>query len=189
MADIAYGTEKIAVSRGRTDWGAIWGGIFAFYAIWFVFGMLGVAVFASAANPAAAHPITGMPWGEGAWLIILTAVSFYIAGRETGHLAGVTTESDGLIHGLVMFGLAVVGLMLLITIGGAALSGGTGVAGTAHSNYVLNVFDYIGWAGFIALFLGWLGAMFGARQSATNTGASARRVEAPENTRTIRPAA
>jgi hypothetical protein len=188
MADLAYRND-IVLARGRTDWGAIWGGIFCFYAIWFVFGMLGVAVFSSIANPNAAHPITGMPWGEGAWIIVLTAVSFYVAGRETGHLAGVTNQRDGLIHGLVMFGLAVIGLVLLITIGGTALSGGNGVADTAHSNYVFNVVDYLGWAGFIALFLGWLGAMFGARQSAADTMARPPRTEVPENTRTIRPAA
>jgi hypothetical protein len=59
MADLAYRNDIVPVRR-RTDWGAIWAGVFTFIAVWSVFGLLGEAIFASTANPNAAHPVTGM---------------------------------------------------------------------------------------------------------------------------------
>src|SRR5690348_11065668 len=166
MADLAYRNEGITLTRSRTDWGAVWAGVFIFMAIWSVFGLLGAAIFASAANPNAARPVTGMGWGMSIWAIVLTIIAMYVAGRETGRLAAVTDRHDGLIHGIVMFGLSVVAAVVIVTIGGAALSGGTGVTGTVHNPYLVDVFSGLGWAGFVSLFLGWLAAMAGAASGA-----------------------
>lgn len=106
MADLAYRNEFPAIAPRRTDWGAIWAGVFVFIGIWSVFGLLGMAIFASAANANAAQPVTGMGVGEAIWGIILTAIAMYVAERETGHLARQESRQDGLIHGLIMFGLA-----------------------------------------------------------------------------------
>jgi len=154
------GTNEIM--RRSTDWGAIWAGVFSFVAIWSVFGALGVAIFASGAGANAAHPIAGQGWGIGIWGIVLTIIAMYVAGRETGRLAGVVTRHDGLIHGLVMFGLSVVAALVVLSIGGSALNTGAGVADNARSGYVLNLAAGIGWAGFLSLFFGWLAAMIGA---------------------------
>lgn len=184
MADLAYRTNAVTVVRGRTDWGAVWAGVFTFVAIWSVFGALGLAIFASAANPNAAAPVLNMGVGMGIWAIVLTIIAMYVAGRETGRLAGVANRHDGLIHGMIMFGLSVVAATILTILGGNTLSGGTGVAGTAHSSYILAVFADIGWIGFVALFLGWLAAMGGASLGV------AHKVEHPATgAREIRPAA
>ena len=185
MADLSYRNDAVPVLRGRTDWGAIWGGVFTFVAIWSVFGALGLAIFASAANPNAAAPVEGMSVGIGIWMIVLTIIAMYVAGRETGRLAGVNNRHDGLIHGMIMFGLSVVAALILTVIGGNSLSGGTGAAGNAHSSYILTVFADIGWIGFAALFLGWLAAMGGASQGVTHK----RELQPVSNTREIRPAA
>ena len=178
MADLVR-NETGTVIRARTDWGAIWGGVFTFLGIWAVFGALGLAIFASAANPNAAQPVLGMSAGLGIWMIILTIIAMYVAGRETGRLAAVTNRHDGLVHGLIMFGLSFAATMVLVALGGATLSGGAGVAGTAHSPYILTVFADTGWIGFVALFLGWLAAMGGAQ-----TGAAERKT--PTEVREIR---
>ncbi len=183
MADLAYRNETITYARGRTDWGAIWAGTFTFVAIWSVFGLLGMAIFASNANPNAPAPVTGQSIGIAIWSIILTIIAMYVAGRETGRLAAVATRHDGLIHGMIMFGLSVVAAIVITLLGGAVLSGGTGVPGTAHSSYLLSVFADLGWAGFVALFLGWLAAMGGASQGAS------RRTATVNNVRDMRPAA
>jgi hypothetical protein len=162
MADLAYRNEAVTVARGRTDWGAIWGGTFTFIAIWSVFGALGLAIFASNASAAAARPIYGQSYGLGAWVIILTIIAMYVAGRETGRLAEVTNRHDGLIHGMMMFGLSVAAVLVIASLGGSALSGGTGVNAGVHSAYVLAIASELGWMGFVALFLGWLAAMWGA---------------------------
>lgn len=188
MADLSYQTVNTYVDRPRLSWGAIWAGMFTFVAIWSVFGILGEAIFASAANPNAQQPVTGMSVGMGAWAVILTIIAMYVAGRVTGRLAGVATRHDGLIHGLTMFGLAVVATLILTILGGATLSGGSGVNGTAHSSYILSVFADVGWIGFVALFLGWLAAMGGASTGVPKN-ITAERTEEGANLRHIRPAA
>lgn len=145
----------------RPNWGAIWAGVFAFFAIWAVFGALGVGVFASAADANATQPVLGMNVGISIWFVILTVIAFFVAGRITGKLARTNTTAGGSIYGLVMFGLTVAGSVVLIAIGGTALDILT-VHGGVHSAYELNAFSYLGWTSFVGLFLGWLAAMGGA---------------------------
>jgi hypothetical protein len=183
MAVVEYQNETIVDARRRTDWGAIWAGVFTFVAIWSVFGLLGMAIFASAANPRAAEPVTGMGVGIGIWAIVLTIIAMYVAGRETGRLAGVTNRHDGMIYGMIMFGLSVVATLVITVMGGNTLSGGAGVQATSHNPYLLDVFAGLGWIGFISLFLGWLAAMFGAAAGAV------RKMPASSNIRDMRPAA
>ena len=162
MPEITYQAEAVRTVRRPVDWGAIWAGVFTFVAIWSVFGVLGWAIFASAANPNAAQPITGMSIGMSIWAIVLTIIAMYVAGRETGHLAQVTNRHDGLLHGMTMFGLSVIAFMVITILGGSTLAPGSASATTTHNPYVLNVLAGLGWAGFLSLFFGWLAAMGGA---------------------------
>jgi len=145
----------------RPNWGAIWAGMFAFLAIWAVFGTLGVGVFASSANANAASPILGMNVGIGAWFIILTVIAFFVSGRITGRLARTQRSGDGAMYGLVMFGVSVSAALLLVLLGGFA-TGATLIHGTTHSAYLLGDFSFLGWVTFIGFFLGWIAAMAGA---------------------------
>lgn len=183
MTDIAFREEGLSFARPRTHWGAIWAGMFAFVAIWSVFGLLGEAIFASAANPNATAPVSGMSVGMGIWSVILTIIAMYVGGRVTGALAGVTTRHEGTLYGMTMFGLSVIATIVMVILGGAALSGATGVAGSPHSPYMLTVFSDIGWIGFVSLFLGWLAAMGGAAHAVQT------QVRTLDNVRDIRPAA
>ena len=150
---------SIGMHRTRTDWGAIWAGMFSFIAIWSVFGSLGLAIFASTATPSANHPVTGMAWGMGIWAIVLTIIAMYVGGRVTGELAGLTRRQDGILHGQIMFGLSCVAALILAVLAGNSLTGGTGAGVTAQSYAVVSG---MGWAGFIALLLGWFAALGGA---------------------------
>ncbi|HKU26573.1 MAG TPA: hypothetical protein VJQ54_13945 [Candidatus Sulfotelmatobacter sp.] len=188
MADLAYRND-IAPRLGRgTAWGAIWAGMFTFVAIWSVFGILGEAIFASAANPNAPQPISGMSVGMGIWSVILTIIAMYVAGRVTAHLAEVSDRSTGIIHGMTMFGLSVIAVVITVVLSGSALSGGSGLAGGTHSPYMLAVFSDVGWIGFFCLLLGWLAAMGGAaHQTAVAMNVSGR--TSTSNVHNIRPAA
>lgn len=172
--------SEMTVMRSRTDWGAVWAGAFTFIAIWSVFGFLGWAIFASSRGTSAG---TGMNVGMAIWAVVLTVIAMYIAGRETGRLAAVTNPHDGLIHGMVMFGLAVVATLVIAIFAGNTLAARDSMTGVMHNPYLSDMFAGLGWAGFLSLFLGWLAAMGGAA-----TGAS-RRTEATNNVRQIRPAA
>lgn len=180
-----YGSENLAVARRGVNWGAVWGGVFTFAAIWSVFGMLGVAVFASSANTNAAHPITGMNVGEAIWVIVLTAIAMYVGGFVTGRLAAVTTRQEGAAHGQAMFGLSVIGAIVLVILATAGLTNATATGASAHSPYIVGAIADVGWAGFVALFLGWLGAMIGGshgqRQRIGTTGTTERPVQQIRN--------
>ena len=190
MVDTTYQNVNVAPLRATISWAAVWAGVFAFIAIWSVFGLLGMAIFASAANPNAQQPVTGMNVGMGIWAIILTAIAMWVAGRVTGHLAGSQNRTEGLTHGLVMFGLSVVAALIITIIGGLTLSGGTGVNGSAHSPYILGVFADLGWIGFLCLLFGWLAAMGGASAgSASLKALPEEKTTETENVRRMRPAA
>jgi hypothetical protein len=155
--------EENVTVISRPNWGAIWAGMFTFITIWSVFGFLGLGIFASTASPSAPYPITGMNVGIAAWSIILTIIAMFVAGRVTGQLAQIKNARDGMMHGMIMFGLSAAATLLIVVIGGNAFGNtNTEVAGNAHNASLLGIVAYFGWALFVAFFLGWLAAMFGA---------------------------
>ncbi len=160
MATAVIENQHGAIVRSRIDWGAIWAGVFAFVAIWSVFGVLGTAIFASAASPNAARPVSGMGWGMSIWAIVLTIIAMYVGGRVTGDLATIVNRRDGILHGLAMFGLSVTATLVVVLLAGFALPANP--AASVHSPYLLDMASGLGWAGFLSLFFGWLAAMGGA---------------------------
>jgi hypothetical protein len=161
MAASTFESQNAVLAHSHVDWGAIWAGVFTFVAIWSVFGVLGGAIFASAANPSAAHPVMEMGVGMSIWAVILTIIAMYVAGLETGRLAAVGSRSEGIIYGMAMFGLSMVAALTLLALGGSTIMGG-GTNASMHSSHVFGVISGLGWAGFISLFLSWLAAMIGA---------------------------
>jgi hypothetical protein len=146
MSDRALGMQDVAYYGPGTRWGAIWAGMFTFAAIWGVFETLGVAIFPNS---------NGMGVGLQVWTVILTIIAMYVAGLETGRLAGIANRHDGLVHGIIMFGLSSVGAVILLAIASVALTGGNG----AHNVYLTTGSQ---WGLFCTFFLGWLAAMGGA---------------------------
>jgi hypothetical protein len=160
MSDLNYAQENVRVIS-RPNWGAIWAGMFTFVAIWSVFATLGSGIFASSASTGAASPTAGMNLGMAVWSVILTIIAMFVAGRVTAQLAGITNSRDGMLHGMVMFGLSIAAVLLIGAIGGSAF-GRTELAGITHNSYLLGVSADLGWGLFVSLFLGWLAAMGGA---------------------------
>lgn len=163
MADNLNVTTAVA----RPNWGAIWSGVFTFFGIWTVFGLLATAIFASSANPNAAQSIGGMSLGISIWSVILTIIALFFAGRVTGHLAGIGNARDGVVHGMIMFGLAMIATLVVVSLASLTL-GANSMAGP-HNGFVLNLFADLGWAGFAGTFLGWLAALGGASMGARQT--------------------
>jgi hypothetical protein len=166
MTDPTYRMPGGSVVRFTTPWGAIWAGVFSFVAIWSVFGLLGAAIFSSAApGGEMIAGSKGIGTGMGIWSIVLTMIAMFVGGRVTSHLGGVTNRGDGVICGMTMFGLAIISTLGIVVLSGVASSNGTAAA----APFIVSAFAAIGWFGFAALFLGWLGAIGGA--------SSVRRVE------------
>src|SRR5581483_841240 len=190
MAEIAY--ESPSASRRNLvgpNWGAIWAGMFSFVGIWAVFGLLGEAIFASAANPNAAQPAAGgIEWGFSIWAIVLTGIAMFVGGRVTSRLSGATDRRDALMHGQTMFGLSVVAATILIVLSGAVLSGGTGVNTAATSTAGINALTGLGWAGFVSLLVGWLCVMWGSTAGTARAIGARNDVRNLDNIRDIRAA-
>ena len=157
MADNVNVTTVVS----RPNWGAIWAGVFTFLGIWTVWGLLGMGVFSSSANPAAPAPVAGMGIGITIWSVILTIIALFFAGRVTGHLAGIGNRRDGAVHGMIMFGLSMASAVVAVALIGRAVSPVGGIGGT-HNPFALTVGSTLGYGGFVGTFLGWIAAMWGA---------------------------
>lgn len=186
MADIATRYDMVSFSAQKINWGAIWAGVFTFVAIWSVFGMLGEAIFVSAANASTAGAGTGISIGMAIWAIVLTIIAMYVGGRVTAHFVNFADRMGRIMHGMAMFGLSVFAVVLLLILsGGAMTNGGTsGAVVPTHGSYMLTVFSDLSWVGFASLFLGWLGALGGASHRS-----SVQRVESTSVAHDLRPAA
>jgi hypothetical protein len=167
MAD-GYIDRRIA---SRMSWPAIFAGTFVFLAIEVTFGVLGTAVFASAANPASAHPVTGMSAGIGIWLVILSIIALYFGGRAASALSGTTSSHVGMYHGLVTFGVSVfTSVLVLAMVLGSTTAAPVARVANAGAATVGSVVSTAGYWLFVALLLGMIAAAKGgsharARQS------------------------
>lgn len=162
MAEEVYRMSVPETAVSRTSWGAIFAGTFASLAVWATFGALGLAIFSSNANPNAARPLTGMPVGEGFWIVILSMIALYVGGRVTSALADVRAAGEAITHGFVMFGLTTFAAILIATMLAGATGGATGVNGTVHSPYLLSTIAGSGYIVFIALLLSGCTAIWGS---------------------------
>ncbi len=149
MADLTV--TSYGVTRPGASWSSIFAGVFVFLAIETTFGILGSAIFSSPTNSV----------GFGIWMIILSIISLYFAGRAAGHLAGCTRGLNGIYHGFVTYGLSVFTtvLVLSLVLGSAALAS-TNAARMSKGTLL----DYLatgGWYVFVAMILGGIAACVG----------------------------
>jgi len=145
----------------RTSWSGIFAGTFVFLAIEITFGVLGMAIFASAANLGTARPVWGESTGIAAWVIVETIIAFYFAGRAAGHLSGAVRRLTGLYQGLVTFGMSLFAAVLIAGIALGTTTGGTTGIANASPNSVLSVAITGGWTLWLAMLLGGIAACIG----------------------------
>jgi hypothetical protein len=83
-----------------------------------------MAVFKSVANPQSTNSIgTGISVGAGIWMVVLSIIATYFAGRLASTHSGATTRNSGIYAGLVTFGMCIFAtflIMALATIGARA---------------------------------------------------------------------
>jgi hypothetical protein len=133
----AYGAG--AATRGpllrRTAWGAIFAGTFVALSCQLLLGSLGLAIGAATVNPAREmNPAEGLGVGAGIWLLVSALISLFAGGLVTSWLAGFPRMWDGMIHGLVVWGLTVALSAWLVTTSAASFAGGAlGTLNTAMS--------------------------------------------------------
>ena len=129
-------TGEVAVVAGRRiSWGAVFAGVIIVLIVQLVLSLLGVGVGASTIDPtqrAGTPEASTLGIGAGLWWVICSLIAVFAGAWVAGRLAGMPNRTDGMLHGLVTWGLAMLLLIYLLTTAVSSLIGGAfGVVGSA----------------------------------------------------------
>jgi hypothetical protein len=115
----------------RVSWGAIFAGAVVAIVTQIALSLMGLGLGLGAFDPATSDDtVRGLGIGAGIWLALSTIVSFYTGGYVAGRLAGLPKRPDGLIHGVVMWGVVSLFTIYLASSAiGSVVSGAFGVVG------------------------------------------------------------
>jgi hypothetical protein len=122
------------VSVRRISWGAVLAGVIILLAVQLLLSMLGVGIGASTIDPLQEGSPEGRTLGIGAgiWWVVTALLATFAGSWVAGRLAGVPVRTDGMLHGLVTWGLATLLLIYFLTTTVSSLVGGAfGVVGSA----------------------------------------------------------
>jgi hypothetical protein len=118
-------TERPHIHR-RISWPAIFGAVILVIAIQVLLSLLGVGIGLGTVNTNAGNTpgaaVLGI--GAGAWWIISSFVALLVGGYVAGWLAGIETRRDGVLHGLVAWGIATLLSFWLLTSAVGGIVGG-----------------------------------------------------------------
>ncbi len=119
-------------TRPRVAWSAVFAGAFVVVAVELLLIVLGVGVGLGLVQPYGGGNGGGGHLGlaAGLWWLISTIIAFVFGCYVAARLAGVPTRYDGMLHGLVIWGLSVVVTFYVLAwaIGGA-VGGALSIAG------------------------------------------------------------
>lgn len=134
----AHGRSTPAVeSRAairRMSWGAVLAGAAVALSVQLLLSLLGLGIGLATVDPAAADTPDAATFGiaTGVFYAIVTLLSLFAGGWVAGRLAGMPVRTDGLLHGLVTWSVAMLLLLYVVTTSvGAVLSGTLGMVGSA----------------------------------------------------------
>ena len=136
-----YTDYPVIPARRIYSWSGIFAGTFVFLAIESTFGLLGAAIFASAGNPNAAVPTTpGLSIGLEIWMVILSIIALYFAGKTSSKLLFRATDRNlGMYHGLVTFGMSVFATIFVISMSLVGAVATTRLGGWLFAAFVLSM--------------------------------------------------
>jgi hypothetical protein len=135
-----YGEAAALVTgqaRARVSWSAIFAGVVLAVAVQLLLSILGAGVGLGFVNPGHADSASAATLGLGAgiWWMVSMIISLIVGGYIAARMAGVDTRLDGLLHGLVVWGLAMMLTIYLLTsaVGGVIGGAFSAVAGTVSA--------------------------------------------------------
>ncbi len=122
-----------AAPHKRISWGAVFAGALLALVTQLALSLLGVGIGLSTIDPLQErNPMNGLGTGAIVWYALSTLVALYVGGMVAGRLAGAPRRVDGLLHGLLSWGLVTLFTFYLLTTAvGSIISGVGGVAGRA----------------------------------------------------------
>lgn len=125
--------------RTGVAWGAVFAGTLVAVGVWLLLHLLGMGVGLTAIEPHDVGSLRGVGIGTGVWTLIAPILALFAGGLATGRLAGQIQRGVGAIHGAIVWSLATVlsvtllSMALTAAIGGAVHAGGSMAAATVSS--------------------------------------------------------
>jgi hypothetical protein len=113
--------EPLRAQRDRIRWGAVWAGLVVSVATYIVLQLLFVAV--------GAIEIGAGQQSDAWWSAAAALIAFLLGGITAGASAMWHDVVDGLLHGIVMWALAVGAILLLSVLGGGLVMGALDATG------------------------------------------------------------
>jgi hypothetical protein len=118
----------------RMSWGAVLAGAAVALSVQLLLSLLGLGIGLATVDPATGDTPDAASFGiaTGVFYAIVTLLSLFAGGWVAGRLAGMPVRTDGLLHGLVTWSVAMLLLLYVVTTSvGAVLSGTLGMVGNA----------------------------------------------------------
>jgi hypothetical protein len=117
----------------RVSWAAIFAGVIVVVAVQLLLSLLGAGIGLGTVDTNAGSTPTASSLGIGAgiWWLISSCLALFAGGYVTAWLAGIETSFDGMLHGLVTWGIATLLTLWLLTsaIGGVIGGGFSALSG------------------------------------------------------------
>jgi hypothetical protein len=127
--DAAYVASYTAgVVTRRISWGAIIGGTIIALVTQIILSLLGIGIGASTIHVQSGQFGSGLGSGSAIWLVLTILISLFAGGYVAGRLAGFPAKQEGMLHGLITFGLVTLLSLYLLTTAVGAIIGGAGAA-------------------------------------------------------------
>jgi hypothetical protein len=121
----------------RVSWAAVFAGGIVAIVVQLLLALLGTGIGMSTVDPltAGATPdASSLGIGAAVWWTISSVVALFAGGWVAGHLAGVPVTKDSVLHGILVWGIATIAAVYLISsAAGSIVRGVAGVAGGAAS--------------------------------------------------------
>lgn len=125
-----------AMAVKRISWAAVFAGVILAMVVQLLLSMLGTGIGMSTVDPLQGETPGAQALGIGAgiWWAVSSLIALFIGGWIASHLAGIPRKVDGVIHGLLTWGLSTLLIFYLLGTAIGSLVGGVfNVAGSVAS--------------------------------------------------------
>lgn len=130
-AEYAAATPQASAMK-RISWAAVFAGVILAMVIQLMLSMLGTGIGMSTVDPLQGETpgASALGLGAGIWWAVSSLIALFVGGWVASHLAGIPRKVDGVLHGLLTWGLStLIILYLLGTALGSVLGGAFNLVG------------------------------------------------------------
>lgn len=118
-----------SIFKSKVSWGAIFAGALVAIAVQLVLSVLGLAIGASAINPATGE-FEGLGIGAALWWVVTALISLFSGAWVASRMASISNSFEGMMHGIIVWCVATfIGFLMITTTLGQIMSGAFGVVG------------------------------------------------------------